>query len=431
MKNSQKIILIAASAAMAGIGVFAAANLPHQNGVLAGEHEHWGNHYAENAPTGHSQGNKEYWVCCECHEHFLTQPATGKWTDKVLSDIDRNSLANDDDRVVLCPAPFSRDDMKGHVTTTANEDGSWTVSDTSGGVSGGGTKQNWGEGGFTVFNADQSTFNSLKNAGYEYIKFDINFEDSVESFNFRFSSNPNNFWNYNIGFDQELLIGRMINFFDMNGQMVSQISHNTWYTMFMPLYEAGALNTLWANGGTASAPAVFTIRNVAGAKDILHTCSPYFKGGAGTVEPVKEGEFAGSFKLMRNDGKSVVNFRNVTHTNANDGAEHAGGFFNSADTRYFFFDYYVQDPNNAFNLVVQGGNFSGKKELFTSKAVTPTGVTVFQNGAKVDHLQDGWNTVMVDIEHKAGPGWNDFDFSIGDNPAYMKNIHYSATPLKA
>lgn len=442
MKNSQKIIIIAASAAMAGVGVFAAANLPHQNGVLAGEHEHWGNHYAENAPTGHLQGNKEYWVCCECHEHFLTQPATGKWTDKVLSDIDRNTLATDDDRVVLCPAPFSRDDKKDHVTTTANEDGTWTVSDTSGGILPGGTDQNWGEGGFTMFDAHGNTFNSLINAGYQYVKFDINFEESVTSFNYRYGSEPNGdnamaFWIYGIGFDQELPNGRMVNIFDTNGKMVSQISHNTWYTMYMYLYDAGALNSLWANGGTAVKPAVFHLRNVAGTKDILHTCSPYFKGGAGTVETLKEGEFAGSFKLTRNDGNSVVNFRNVTHssTETKTSKENTGGFFNSAETRYFIFDYYIGGANTAFNLETKGDNFPGgwgsTKGWFADKAKTPDGVTVFQNGAKADHLQDGWNTVMVDIEHKAGAGWNDFNFNIGDNPAYMKNIHYSATPLKA
>lgn len=435
MKNSQKIFIIAASAAMAGVGVFAAANLPHQNGVLAGEHEHWGNHYAENAPTGHSQGNKEYWVCCECHEHFLTQPTTGTWTDKVLSDIDRNVLATDDDRVVLCPAPFSRDDMAGHASTTANPDGSWTVSDTSGGLHAGGTKQNWGEGGFTVFDAHGNTFNSLKNAGYQYIKFDLNFEESVASFNYRFGPGDTKMWVNEIGFDQELPHGRMVNLFDGNGQMVSQVSHNTWYTMFIPLYDSTALNSLWANGGTAAKPAVFHVRNVAGAKDILRTCSPYFKGGAGTVETMKEGEFSGAFKLTRNDGNSVVNFRNITHSNVAIAEEATGGFFNSAETRYFIFDYYIGGANTAFYLETKGDNFpsgwGSAKGWFASTAATPDGVTVFQNGAKVDHLQNGWNTVMVDIEHKAGAGWNDFNFSIGDNPAYMKNIHYSATPLKA
>ena len=49
--------------------------------VRADETEHVGNHYTELAPTATSSGVKEYWVCCECHKHFLTKPATGTWTD--------------------------------------------------------------------------------------------------------------------------------------------------------------------------------------------------------------------------------------------------------------------------------------------------------------------------------------------------------------
>ncbi len=49
--------------------------------VKANEHNHVGNHYTELEPTATSSGTKEYWVCCECHEHFLTQPGTGTWTD--------------------------------------------------------------------------------------------------------------------------------------------------------------------------------------------------------------------------------------------------------------------------------------------------------------------------------------------------------------
>lgn len=53
--------------------------------------QHVGNHYSRVSPTKEVNGVKEYWVCCNCHEHYLTQPATGEWTDKVGSSFELNS----------------------------------------------------------------------------------------------------------------------------------------------------------------------------------------------------------------------------------------------------------------------------------------------------------------------------------------------------
>jgi len=43
------------------------------------ECNHQGNHYAYHAPTQNSAGNKEFYVCCKCHEKFLKEPAKGTW----------------------------------------------------------------------------------------------------------------------------------------------------------------------------------------------------------------------------------------------------------------------------------------------------------------------------------------------------------------
>lgn len=40
-----------------------------------------GNHYSAKAATCASAGNKEFWVCCDCHEKFIEEPATGHWTE--------------------------------------------------------------------------------------------------------------------------------------------------------------------------------------------------------------------------------------------------------------------------------------------------------------------------------------------------------------
>ena len=49
--------------------------------TTATECEHVGNHYDAVAATQLHAGNQEFWACCNCHEQFIAQPATGTWTD--------------------------------------------------------------------------------------------------------------------------------------------------------------------------------------------------------------------------------------------------------------------------------------------------------------------------------------------------------------
>ncbi|MGI6713895.1 MAG: hypothetical protein ACOX3K_02405 [Bacilli bacterium] len=68
-------------------------------------HGHDGNHYTARAPTTTAAGNKEFWVCCKCHEKFLTQP-TGTFvnvgTAPILG-IDHLAYVP---RVLECTHPF-------------------------------------------------------------------------------------------------------------------------------------------------------------------------------------------------------------------------------------------------------------------------------------------------------------------------------------
>lgn len=58
-----------------------AAREPISTSVNAAEGcRHEGNHYAQLVPTSENFGCKEYWVCCKCHEHYLTKPF-GTWSD--------------------------------------------------------------------------------------------------------------------------------------------------------------------------------------------------------------------------------------------------------------------------------------------------------------------------------------------------------------
>ncbi len=57
----------------AGLYALSPKTLIHVSGDCT--HGHDGNHYNAHAPTTTTAGNKEFWVCCKCHEKFLTQPA--------------------------------------------------------------------------------------------------------------------------------------------------------------------------------------------------------------------------------------------------------------------------------------------------------------------------------------------------------------------
>lgn len=57
---------------------------------------HVGNHYEGIAATSKKSGIREYWVCCECHEHYFAQPA-GTWTDAGVATI---TVDQNDDRYI-------------------------------------------------------------------------------------------------------------------------------------------------------------------------------------------------------------------------------------------------------------------------------------------------------------------------------------------
>lgn len=58
--------------------------------------EHEGNHYSQLDATKSESGTKEYWVCCKCHEHYLSLPSSGIWTDAGVA----GSVTSGDDRYI-------------------------------------------------------------------------------------------------------------------------------------------------------------------------------------------------------------------------------------------------------------------------------------------------------------------------------------------
>jgi len=104
-------VLLASATCVIGLGV-------RENTVNKGfatECDHVGNHYTA-AKSGIAAGTKEYWVCCNCHNHYLTNPGTGNWTDAGKA----GAVESTDDRYVK---PFWDVSQADGITATDIEGG--------------------------------------------------------------------------------------------------------------------------------------------------------------------------------------------------------------------------------------------------------------------------------------------------------------------
>ena len=97
--------------------------------AMAQECDHVGNHYTRLASTAEQSGTKEYWVCCICHEHFLSEPqplGVYTWEEAgVASQI----LDENDDRYVAPGSVNSIQDLidLGYKNVKAQDDGTFSI----------------------------------------------------------------------------------------------------------------------------------------------------------------------------------------------------------------------------------------------------------------------------------------------------------------
>ena len=407
--------------ALIGLASISAASV---TGTFAEEapHTHSGNHYAELLPTGKEIGVKEYWVCCSCHEHFLTLPVEGTWTDAALPTEERAAIPQGDDRRVEPILPFVRDDMASNVSLVDNGDGSWTIENKTSGILSG-NAQNWGESGPMFY----SLYSAASSFGAKYLKVDVRFGEGIPSFNVRFGSGVGEFYVPEIPLDAAFPSGRQINAFDLSGKRVDRVSPGNWYTLYFELV-GNNLNTFWTNGGSLESPMRMDIRNIEITRELNPSIAPYFKSGKGTVEIATEEGREGAFKLTKGADDAVVNFFGITHTSAPEVNEFSGGFFDSDDYRYLIFDYYVDASNSAWYVEAKGQGYASKLGRYCDKNSTAPDAKIYVDGVEVPTMQDGWNTCVVDLPHVGG-GWTDFDFSLGGSVAYFRNLRYSTSPL--
>ena len=96
--------------------------------ALAQECDHVGNHYTQLDANDVNSGTKEYWVCCKCHEHFLSQPepkTSYTWNDAGVAS--RISDSSDDRYIPAVTNAPSKDDVQAF-TNYLNNLGFGTVS---------------------------------------------------------------------------------------------------------------------------------------------------------------------------------------------------------------------------------------------------------------------------------------------------------------
>ena len=85
MKKKFFLIVSAVALAFTGLSVFAITSNKHSLFNAFADHTpdascYW-NHYSYRAPTTNYVGCNEYWVCCEHHEFFFTEPTVGRNLD--------------------------------------------------------------------------------------------------------------------------------------------------------------------------------------------------------------------------------------------------------------------------------------------------------------------------------------------------------------
>lgn len=157
------------------------------------------------------------------------------------------------------------------VSCEKQEDGSYLyVNGTSGSEEG--ENRNWGESGVyfqgvtnpVAATPEESTDDFFKE-GYHYIKVDVKFlVCSTWSIRVTGLEGLEQYWIDNIGF--ETTIDSALIIYDGNGNKVSSLSMDTWYSVYIPvLYTQGYANwtevSIYTNGGTSSHPSKMLLKD--------------------------------------------------------------------------------------------------------------------------------------------------------------------------
>lgn len=125
-KNIKKKAIIFAMSSLLAVGVAFSLSGNELEHINAAECAHNCNHYSKRGASDGNSGCKEYWVCCDCHEHWLAEPTAQTITDMGTA---TEVVASTDDRYIdpNCNTDWLTE--LGFGTVIENDDGTFTVGD--------------------------------------------------------------------------------------------------------------------------------------------------------------------------------------------------------------------------------------------------------------------------------------------------------------
>ncbi len=296
---------------------------------------------------------------------------------------------------------YVRDDYKEKgVSVEQGEDGVWTYTNKTNGIDGG-ENANWGESG--VFFMEISAADTFFTQGYRLIRLQIMAGENVTSLTLRFGQNAtNSYWVEKIEVGQPLP-ARTIYLYDAEGKMAESLERNVWYTLYIPVEDKTAYNSLQSNGGSSAAPAVVYLKNVTYVNAITETSS-YVFGAA-----VTQGEEGKVFTSA--DGSETMMVNGVTRSGAVMAFESTGEFFR-AGFHVVKMDVKFGDNTSYLTFMLKGtvtGNADKWYSFTVGQGAGQNVMILDENGDSVGAIEKGvWYSIYMYLDYSATEGWTDF-----------------------
>ena len=281
-------------------------------------------------------------------------------------------------------------------------DGVWTYSNPFGGLDGTeGVDLYYGDVG--VFFMEISASDSFFTNGYRLIRLQLMAGENVTSITLRFGQNSSNsYWVEKIEVGKPLP-ARTVYLYDADGKMAESLERNEWYTLYIPVEDSTALNSLQSNGGSSQAPAVMYLKDVKYVNAISETSSYIFG------DTVTQGEEGKVFTSVTGQETMLVN--GVTRSGAATAFESTGEFFR-AGFRVVKMDVKFGDNTAYLNFKLNGTVTNGSEVWYSFTVGQGAGANVMildENGSAVGAIEKGvWYSIYMYLDYSATEGWTDF-----------------------
>lgn len=302
---------------------------------------------------------------------------------------------------------YVRDEYKAAgLNVEQDAEGMWTYTSPLGGLDGTeGTDLYYGEAG--VFFMEISSSGTFFTNGYRLIRLEIKAGANVNSITLRFGQNPtNSYWVEKIEVGQPLP-QRAVYLYDMNGQMVQSLERDTWYTLYIPVEDATAFNSIQINGGSQDAPAVMYLKNIKYVNAISETSS-YILGDSVTTN--------GTEQTFTSNGTEKMYVSGLQHPNAACAFESMGEFYR-AGFHVVKMNVKFGDNASVLTFVHLGDSTGWSNEMrytFTvGGGVEGNALILDEEGYIVTTIERGvWYSIYLYVDYTNTSGWANFNATL-------------------